>query len=380
MSQQVEVRTDFIFTNRVIGDTVYMLLNQGIGPDPKNPTASYIDGARFADEMYYWKAAGKKIVAKINTPGGRVDHGWNMVDAIIECQADTFDAGIAYSMGGICLVFGKNRKAYDFASAMIHAPRGGNKEVIDVIKGQFQKLLESRTKLSKAEIEDMMASGKDYFFTASEMLAKGLIDEIVPSNMTLTPPGGASAQGLYEFYNSFIDENQNNNDMDFKAILAKLTGKETEAEGIVAVTEMKASNESLKASLAVKEAEIADLKKKLADAELAGKATEAKAKATELIQAAVKANKFVGLKPEDEAKLIENATANFDSVKLMIDSMKPQKPAAAATFQSQERNKELSYEYLAKHDPQQLAQIAENDPELFNKLSDEYNAKFKETK
>lgn len=371
---------DLIFTNRVIGNTVYMLLNQGIGPDADSPSDPYIDGGRFSDEMYYWKSEGKHIVVKINTPGGRVDHGWSMIDAIQECGAETMNVGMAYSMGGICLMFGKQRKAYDYAVGMVHAPKGGNKDLLEVVKNQFRTLLETRTKFTKVEIDDMMSSGKNYFFTASEMLDKGIIDEVIPSGLTLSPPANATAKALCTFYNNYIDEHKTTT-LNMKNIFAGFFKKETEEEAVVAAFEMKAENESLKVSNAQLETENKALKAKLEKAENEAKAEANTAKAKELIEGAIKANKLVNLKEEDKNKLIDNATANYEAVKIMIDGMKAQKTvAAAAVIDEGKKGSEKTYEYLAKNDPKQLSEIAENDPELFAKLQDEYIAKNNQAK
>ena len=372
MAQEIQYKTEFLFTNQVIGNEAFMRLNQQIGPDASGDP--YIDGAKFSDEMYRNKAAGRKNIVKINSPGGRVLHGWNIVDSIIETGADTFNTGVAYSMAGICLLFGKHRKSYDYAGMMIHAPRntsGENTPSVEFAKGQFKTLLETRTKLSKAEIDNIIDGGKDHFYTAQEAFEKGLIDEVVPSGRLITPPLNASAKDLCAFYNS-QDQNQNN-DMDFKEILNSLTGKKNESESIVAVTQMKGEIESLTASVAAKDQELTALKAKVTELENAGKANDVKAKATKLIEDAEKAYKLVGLKSEDKAKLIENAIANFEGAELMIKSMPSKKEFAAAGAIKDEKGDTMTYEHLAKHDPKQLAQIAENDPELFARLADEYN-------
>jgi ATP-dependent protease ClpP protease subunit len=355
-----------------------MLLDKGIGKI-EDDTDPFIYGSAFAEEMYYWKSQGKQITVKINCPGGAIFDGWSMIDAIRETDASTENVGMAYSMGGICLLFGKKRTAYDYATAMIHAPRGGNKQLLEIIRGQFKELLEKRTKFTDAEIKNMMDSGKDFFFNAQEMLEKGIVDEIIATGKS-KPSADLSVKKLHTIYNSFI-EKPNQEDMDFKAILAKLTGKESEAEGIVAVTEMKNQVEAQKATITAKETEIADLKAKLKKAEDESKAASEKTKAVDLVNAAEKEGKLKFKTPEDKAKMIEDATVNFELFKRMIDTMPVQvkKTVAAATIPSTEgKEKILSYEYLAKNDPKELARLYEDDRELFDKLSDEYNAKMRE--
>ena len=355
------------FTNRIIGNTAFMLLDKGIGPDKARPSDLFIDGSNFSEEMYFHKSQGKNITVKINTPGGRVDHGWSMVDAILETGADTFAAGLAYSMGGICLMFGKYRKAYSHSSIMIHSPRGASTTYLDVVKNQFRTLLESRTKFSKAEIDEMMDSGKDYFFTAKEALSKGIIDEIVYTD--IQTPANASTNDLYLFYNNHIE---NTNETNMNIFGKPLFGKDTEVENVEAAFKMKAENEVLKAEKLVKESEIESLKAKVNELENSGKVSSEKTKATDLIKGAISSKK-IAPNAEDEAKLIENATANYDAVKMLIDALPSKKNVAVASVIDASAKKEnMTYEHLAKHAPDQLQALAENDPELLNKLMDDY--------
>lgn len=366
------------FTNRVMGNTVFMLVNKQIGFDDSEPNEPFIDGPAFAEEVYYWKSQGKKVTVKINSPGGRVVQGWDMIDAIIECSADTMNTGIAYSMGGICLIAGSHRTAYGHATAMIHAPYNKSGKSVspagEAVKNAFRSLLESRTKFTKAEIDDMVDSGKDYFFTAKEMLKKGMIDEIIPSDVNVTPPMYASAKDLCAFYNQY--EQNENNQMESKsslsALWAKLTGKTDETDQIVAFTNMQEEVKTLKASAVIKDQENAALKAKVTELENAGKITDAKTKAESLIASAEKAGKFVNMKKEDREKLVENAIANHDAVKIMIDSMPSGKTVAAATLPAGDKGNSLTYEQLAQKNPEKLAEIANNDPELYARLEEEY--------
>jgi len=227
----------------------------------------------------------------------------------------------------------------------------------------------------------MVDSGKDYFFNAKEMLKKGMIDEIVQCDVNVTPPTHASAKDLCAFYNQYEkNENEMESKSSFSALWAKLTGKTDESEQIVAFTSMQEEVKTLKASISSKDQELKDLKAKVTELEGAGKVNEAKVKAEALIASAEKAGKFAGLKPEDRAKLVEGAVANYDTTKIMIDSMASGKKVSAATLPEGEKKDQMTYEYLAKNNPKELNRIAVEDPELFNKLSDEYIASKSEPK
>jgi ATP-dependent protease ClpP protease subunit len=373
----LETITKSKYTNKVIGKTAFMLLNKPIGRPSKEENAIY--GPDFADEMYSQKSQGNDVTVKINTLGGSVGQGWDMVDSIIETKAKTENVGFAYSMGGICLIVGSKRTAYPHTRAMIHAPRtadGKQHFHTELVKDQFRAILTNHTKFTEAEINDMIDSGKDYFFNAKEMLDKGMIDEIVPTGSYGNTSGLSDIQA-YEYYNSLIEEQETNNEE--MEILNKLFGGKTETENIVSAVQMKAENDTLKAQKASVDAEIVALKAQITKLEAEKGAQDATKKATDLIEKGISDGKLVNLTAETKAALIASAVTGYDAAELMIKSMKATKSATASTIpDASSKGSERTYEYLAKNDPKALAEIAENDPELFNKLSDEHNAKFTE--
>lgn len=361
-----------------------MLLNRPIGQSTSDE--NLISGPDFAEEVYGNKSEGKDIKIKINCIGGQVSGGWDMVDSIIETKAKTECVGVAYSMAGICLAAGSYRTAYPHSRAMIHGPRRvnskgevieDNSEYMTGMKNQFVEFLKNHTKFTEAEITDMVTSGNDYFFTAKQMKEKGIIDEIVPSN-------GVSVVNLtdvklYEYCNQLIEQEQNTNtEME---ILAKLFGGKTESDNLVSAVQMKAENETLKGVKAQLDSEIVALKKEVEQLKAEKGVGDKKVKAIELIASAKAAGKLNGVTKEDEAKWVENATANFDVVKSMIDTMPSGKVAAvAAVIEGKKVEGDLTYEWLMKNNPTELARIAENDEDLFKKLQDGYIKAQKEEK
>lgn len=358
-----------------MGNKVFMLLDKGIGKF-KNDEDPYIVGSAFAEELYYWKSQGKEITVKINSGGGSVFDGWSIVDAIRENEANTQTIGVAASMAGVCLMFGKHRSAYNFARIMIHAPRGGSKEFLTIVKDQFRDLLKSRTKFTESEINEMIDSGKDYFLTAYEAKEKGIIDEVIETGKTvaLTNEQLTNTREMYLVYNSALQEEISNNQTKTEMeIFNKLFGGKSESENAIAAVQMKADFDALKAEKAQWEKDKKSLEDKIAALENAGKVNDIKAKATVLIEDAVKAGKMSFKDDAEKAKAIEGATANFDYTKSLIDAMPTKKTVAAVSIPAKDGKQIETYEWLAKNDPKKLAAIAEADPELFNKLSDDYN-------
>lgn len=367
LEHSIKDRKDLIFTDKVIGNEVFMLLDRHIGQDDNMP---FLLGSQFAAEMYYWKSQGYAIKVKVNSIGGRVVDGWSIVDAIIECDAETINIGLAASMAGIALMFGKSgaRSANDYSTCMIHAPKGGGSQFKGIITEQFKSLLKSKTKFTEAEINDMMDSGKDYFFDASQMLEKGIIDKIIPTKVKPNMPVNADINQMFSVYNS-INQETKNEEME---IFNKLFGGKTEMESVANAVQLKAEAESLKKENDALKAEKAVLEGKVQEAEKLVTA----AKNKEVVAEAVKAGKIEN-KPEVIASWEKMVNADPESTKAVLASMTVQKTKSVIEGIDTTDKAGLTYEELAKKDPAKLKAIAESDPELFNKLADEYIAKNK---
>lgn len=356
-----------------------MLLNRPIGQS--TPTEKMISGPDFAREVYDQKSLGHDIKVKINSFGGNVFEGWDMVDSIIETKAKTECIGVAYSMAGICLAAGSYRTAYPHSKAMIHGPRRvnskgevieDNSEYMQGLKNQFVEFLKNHTKFTEAEITDMVNSGKDYFFDAKQMKDKGIIDQIVPSNQYSVV--GKSDIEIYQYCNQLIEQEQTT--ITEMNILAKLFGGETESENLVSAVQMKAENETLKSVKAQLDSKVVALEAKVKELEAEKGQGDKKVKAIELIASAKAAGKLNGVSKEDEAKWVENATANFDVVKSMIDTMPSGKTHSVAASINKEKpgDGQYTYEWLAQHNPGELTRLALEDEETYKRLENQYIA------
>lgn len=345
-----------------------MLLDRHIGQDDNMP---FLLGSQFAAEMYYWKSQGLNIKVKVNSIGGRVIDGWSIIDAIIECEAETINIGLAASMAGIALMNGKEgkRSTNDYSTCMIHAPRGGNKNFLEIILAQFKSLLKSRTKFTDAEITEMMDSGKDYYFDAWQMLEKGIVDNIIVTDQTYRRPENASLKEVFAVYNSINQSETKNEEMD---MFNKIFGGKTEMESVANAVQLKAEAESLKKENDALKAEKAALEGKVKEAEKV--ANDAKNK--EVIADAVKAGKIEN-KPEVIASWEKMMAADAESTNSVLSSMVPVKTKSVIEGIDPNNKAGLTYEELAQKDPAKLKAIAESDPELFTKLQDEYIAKHK---
>lgn len=133
----------------------------------------------------------KDIQMYINCPGGSVSAGFAIYDTMqfIKPDVSTICTGMAASFGAILLVGGTlgKRMALPNSEIMIHQPLGGAKgQASDVIL-YADRLLRSRAKLNEIiadrtgqPLEKVVQDcDRDYFLTAEEAVAYGLVDQVV---------------------------------------------------------------------------------------------------------------------------------------------------------------------------------------------------------
>ena len=133
----------------------------------------------------------KDIRLYINSPGGSITAGLAIYDTIqyICCDVATTCVGMAASMGAFLLAAGTpgKRSALPNSEIMIHQPSGGMQgqaSDIDIharhilrIRDKMNTILAERTGQPKEKIA--LDTERDYFMTAPEAKAYGLVDEVV---------------------------------------------------------------------------------------------------------------------------------------------------------------------------------------------------------
>lgn len=133
---------------------------------------------------------GKDISIYINSPGGSVYAGLGIYDTMQFIQSDvaTICTGMAASMAAVLLVAGKEGKrcALPHSRVMIHQPMGGAQgqaSDIEITAREIQKLKQELYTIianhSHTDYEKVWAdSDRDYWMTAEEAKAYGMIDKI----------------------------------------------------------------------------------------------------------------------------------------------------------------------------------------------------------
>lgn len=135
----------------------------------------------------------KDIHIYINTPGGSVTSGLAIYDTMqfVKPTVNTYCVGQATSMGAVLLAAGTagRRYALPHARIMIHQPWGGVQGAASDISIQAQEILRLRAKLeeilakhTKQSLDKIKKdSDRDYFMSAEEAKAYGIVDEVIES-------------------------------------------------------------------------------------------------------------------------------------------------------------------------------------------------------
>lgn len=133
----------------------------------------------------------KDIHMYLNTAGGYVSAGLAIYDTMrwVGCNVNTYCIGQASSMGALLLTAGTKGRRYALPNSrvMIHQPLGGvggtsadvilqAEEIIYLKQRMAQILAEHTGQTIEKIIED---SDRDFFMSAEEAKAYGLIDEVV---------------------------------------------------------------------------------------------------------------------------------------------------------------------------------------------------------
>ena len=133
----------------------------------------------------------KEIKVYLNSPGGSVTAGMAIYDTMqyVKSPVSTICIGIAASMAEVLLAAGTKSKRFILPNAevLIHQVMGGAEgQAIDVdirarhiikVKDRLNKILAQHTSQTLKKIEH--DTDRDYFMSAEEALAYGIVDKII---------------------------------------------------------------------------------------------------------------------------------------------------------------------------------------------------------
>lgn len=135
----------------------------------------------------------KDIIIYINSPGGSVSAGFAIFDTMqyIKPDVSTICIGRAASMGAFLLAAGAKGKRFALPNSdiMIHQPLGGTQGQAEDIRIQAEKIIQIRERINTILAERTgqpleritKDTDRDYYMTADEAVAYGIIDEVIKS-------------------------------------------------------------------------------------------------------------------------------------------------------------------------------------------------------
>jgi ATP-dependent Clp protease protease subunit len=135
----------------------------------------------------------------INSPGGSVTAGLAIYDTMqfVTCDVATYCVGIAASMGAVLLAAGSKGKRYALPNSdiMIHQVSGGAQGTASDVERTVEWMFKMKRRLihilanhsGKTEEQVGRDSDRDYWMSAEEAKAYGLVDEVVRSRKELAP-------------------------------------------------------------------------------------------------------------------------------------------------------------------------------------------------
>jgi ATP-dependent Clp protease protease subunit len=132
----------------------------------------------------------KEISIYLNSPGGIVTSGLAIYDTMqyIKCPVSTVCMGMAASMGSFILMAGAagQRIALPNARIMVHQPSGGFQGKVSDIERHAEDIIKTKKRLNELyakhtgqsveEVEKTL--DRDYFMTAEEAKAWGIVDHV----------------------------------------------------------------------------------------------------------------------------------------------------------------------------------------------------------
>jgi ATP-dependent Clp protease protease subunit len=156
------------------------------------PINDYVANIIQAQLLYLDSAdPGKDIQLYFNSPGGSVHAGLGIYDTMqyITTEIATICTGMAASMAAVLLCAGQKgkRSALPHSRVMIHQPLGGAQgqaSDIEITAREIQKIKKELYNIialhSEKPYEEIEAdSDRDYWMTAEEAVAYGMVDEVL---------------------------------------------------------------------------------------------------------------------------------------------------------------------------------------------------------
>ena len=158
------------------------------------PIDDHIANLVIAQLLFLQMEDGKKdINVYINSSGGSVTAGLAIYDTMqfLTCDVTTYCLGMAASMGAVLLAAGTKGKRYALPNSdiMIHQVSGGAQGQASDVERTVEYMFKLKKRLihilsqhtGKSEEQVQRDSDRDYYMTAAEAKAYGVVDEVIKS-------------------------------------------------------------------------------------------------------------------------------------------------------------------------------------------------------
>ncbi len=168
------------------------------------PIDDYVANLVIAQMLFLQMEDAKKdIHIYINSPGGSVTAGLAIYDTMqfVTCDVNTYCMGMAASMGAVLLCAGTKGKRFALPNSdiMIHQVSGGAQGQASDVERQVEFMFKLKRRLESIiahhtgkPVEQVHKDAdRDYYMSADEAKAYGLVDEVVKSRKEI--PGAVPA-------------------------------------------------------------------------------------------------------------------------------------------------------------------------------------------
>jgi ATP-dependent Clp protease, protease subunit len=147
----------------------------------------------------------KDINIYINSPGGSVSAGLAVYDTMqfLTCDVTTYCLGMAASMAAVLLCSGTKGKRFALPNSdiMIHQVSGGAQGAASDVERQVDYMFKLKNRLikiiaqhtGKPEEKVRHDSDRDYYMSAAEAKAYGLVDQVIQSRKEVKGLDGAAS-------------------------------------------------------------------------------------------------------------------------------------------------------------------------------------------
>ena len=170
------------------------------------PIDDHVANLVIAQLLFLQMEDGKKDISiYVNSPGGSVTAGLAIYDTMqfLTCDVTTYCLGMAASMGAVLLCAGTKGKRFALPNSdiMIHQVSGGAQGQASDVERQVEYMFKLKKRLiriiaqhtGKSEDQVRLDSDRDYYMSAAEAKAYGLVDEVIKSRKEVKLLDGASS-------------------------------------------------------------------------------------------------------------------------------------------------------------------------------------------